>query len=67
MLLNSYFGSVDSTIIEPTRRMKELFLLCDAMWCLVQSRISDIGFDFLGYAEQLFTRLTRGLAEERTS
>jgi thiamine kinase-like enzyme len=66
MLLSSYFGSVDSTIIERTRHMKELFLLRDATWCLVQSCISDIGFDFLGYAEQLFRRLTRYLEEEQT-
>ena len=66
MLLSAYFGSVDSTIIERTRRMKCLFLLRDATWCLTQSCICDIGFDFGGYAEQLFRRLTRYLDEEQT-
>lgn len=63
MLLSAYFGSVDTSIIERTRRMKELFLLRDATWGLVQSCISGTGFDFVGYAEQLFQRLTRYLEQ----
>jgi thiamine kinase-like enzyme len=64
MLLRAYFGSVDSTLIERTRRMKELFLLRDATWSLIQSSISDSDFDFLGYADHLFRRLTRCLDKE---
>jgi thiamine kinase-like enzyme len=58
MLLNAYFGSVDSTIIERTRRLKFLFLLRDATWSLIQSSISEIEFDFLRYAEQLSRRMS---------
>ena len=65
-LLESYFG-------EPAtgRRTAALQLFRfmsdfrEAMWGVVQSSVSDLDFDFDGYASKHFTRLTETRADER--
>ena len=56
-LLDCYFGRVNSQSIAHMNIMKIMSDFREAMWGLVQVRISDLDFDFLGYANQHFIRL----------
>ena len=56
-LLDCYFGRVSSQSIAHLNIMKIMSDFREAMWGLVQVRISDLDFDFLGYANQHFLRL----------
>jgi thiamine kinase-like enzyme len=56
-LLDCYFGSVTSQTIAHMNIMKIMSDFREAMWGLIQVRISDLDFDFLGYANQHFHRL----------
>jgi thiamine kinase-like enzyme len=56
-LLDCYFGRVSSQSIAHMNIMKIMSDFREAMWGLVQVRISDLDFDFLGYANQHFLRL----------
>ena len=56
-LLDCYFGRVSSQAIAHMNIMKIMSDFREAMWGLVQVRISDLDFDFLGYANQHFLRL----------
>jgi thiamine kinase-like enzyme len=57
LLLDCYFGRVSSQSIAHMNIMKIMSDFREAMWGLVQVRISDLNFDFLGYANQHFLRL----------
>ena len=56
-LLDCYFGRVTSQSIAHMNIMKIMSDFREAMWGLVQVRISDLDFDFLGYANRHFLRL----------
>ena len=56
-LLDCYFGTVTSQAMAHMNIMKIMSDFREAMWGLVQVRISDLDFDFLGYANQHFHRL----------
>jgi len=56
-LLDCYFGSVSSQAIAHMKIMKIMSDFREAMWGLVQVRISDLDFDFLDYANKHFYRL----------
>lgn len=57
LLLDCYFGNVSWQSIAHLNIMKIMSDFREAMWGLVQVRISDLDFDFLGYANQHFYRL----------
>jgi thiamine kinase-like enzyme len=56
-LLDCYFGRVTSQSIAHMNIMKIMSDFREAMWGLVQVRISDLDFDFLAYANKHFYRL----------
>lgn len=56
-LLDCYFGNITSQSVAHMNIMKIMSDFREAMWGLVQVRISDLDFDFLGYANQHFHRL----------
>jgi thiamine kinase-like enzyme len=56
-LLDCYFGRVTSQSVAHMHLMKIMSDFREAMWGLVQVRISKLEFDFLGYANQHFHRL----------
>ncbi len=56
-LLDCYFGSVNSQALAHLNIMKIMSDFREAMWGLVQVGISDLDFDFLGYANKHFYRL----------
>lgn len=57
LLLDCYFGNVNSQTVAHLNVMKMMSDFREAMWGLVQVRISQLDFDFLGYANQHFHRL----------
>jgi thiamine kinase-like enzyme len=59
--LECYFGNLRPEYQEHLTRMKRIWLLREAVWGLLQSKISDIDFDFQGYAAARFVRLAHHL------
>lgn len=57
-LLNCYFGEVTPQHWAHFNIMKIMSDFREAMWGLVQVGISDLAFDFRGYAQKHFDRLT---------
>jgi thiamine kinase-like enzyme len=56
-LLDCYFGNVSSQALAHLNIMKIMSDFREAMWGLVQVRISELDFDFLEYANKHFYRL----------
>jgi thiamine kinase-like enzyme len=62
-LLEAYFGAVrpaDRRVLELMRFMSDFR---EAMWGVVQDAVSELDFDFAGYADEHFARLERTAAE----
>jgi thiamine kinase-like enzyme len=59
--LECYFGTIHPDYGEHLGRMKCIWLLREAVWGLLQAQISDIAFDFQGYAAARFARLAHYL------
>jgi thiamine kinase-like enzyme len=57
LLLDCYFGNVSSQAVAHLNIMKMMSDFREAMWGLVQVRISNLDFDFLEYANKHFYRL----------
>jgi thiamine kinase-like enzyme len=65
-LLAAYFGEPAT----PRRRAALKLFRCmsdfrEAMWGLVQTNVSELDFDFRGYADKHFRRLAGAIADER--
>jgi thiamine kinase-like enzyme len=58
------YGAVDDDAHVLMRFMSDLR---EAMWGVVQEAVSELDFDFAGYAEEHFARLERTAAEKRFS
>lgn len=56
-LLSAYFGSARSEDLASVRLMRFMSDFREAMWGVLQSGISDLDFDFRGYAAKHFARL----------
>jgi len=56
-LLRAYFGEVQEADLASVRMMRFMSDFREAMWGVLQSGISDLGFDFAGYAAKHFARL----------
>jgi thiamine kinase-like enzyme len=62
-LLGAYFGLVRDTDLASLRLMRFMSDFREAMWGVLQSGISDLDFDFRGYAGKHFTRMLSTAAE----
>jgi thiamine kinase-like enzyme len=62
-LLHAYFGGVTPEHQRALTLMRFMSDFREAMWGVVQQALSDLDFDFGGYAEQHFERLERTAAE----
>ncbi|MDX6398540.1 MAG: hypothetical protein QOJ43_1948, partial [Gaiellaceae bacterium] len=62
-LLRAYFGDVTATHERSLTLMRFMSDFREAMWGVVQQALSDLDFDFRGYADQHFERLERTAAE----
>ena len=56
-LLECYFGEVNDKRIAHLKIMKVMSDLREAMWALVQIGISELDFDYRGYADRFFVRV----------
>ena len=56
-LLAAYFGDAPAYRLRDIRMMKVMSDLREAMWGVLQSGISELDFDFTGYATKHFERL----------
>jgi thiamine kinase len=59
--LECYFGTIRPEYRDHLACMKRIWLLREAVWGLLQAQISDIAFDFQGYAAARFARLAHHL------
>jgi thiamine kinase-like enzyme len=64
-LLEAYFGEVRAGDAVHLRLMRFMSDFREAMWGVLQQGISELDFDFIGYAERHFERLQRTAASER--
>ncbi len=70
-LLSAYFGSQSADSEEAARRLAALRLMSymsdfrEAMWGVVQGAVSELEFDFRGYADKHFERLRATAADPR--
>jgi thiamine kinase-like enzyme len=62
-LLAAYFGEVRSADFASLRLMRFMSDFREAMWGVLQGGISDLDFDFAGYASKHFTRMAATAAE----
>jgi thiamine kinase-like enzyme len=61
LLLDCYFGEVTTRHVAHLNIMKIMSDFREAMWGQVQIGISDLDFDFRGYADKHFDRLTKNI------
>jgi thiamine kinase-like enzyme len=64
-LLECYFGEVNDKRIAHLKIMKVMSDLREAMWALVQIGISELDFDYRGYAERFFARVYENINDPR--
>jgi len=56
-LLDAYFGAAREADLASLRLMRFMSDFREAMWGVLQSGISDLDFDFVGYAQNHFARM----------
>jgi thiamine kinase-like enzyme len=64
-LLECYFGAVSEARFARLKQMKFMSDFREAMWGVVQSKLSKLDFDFQGYARQHFERMAKALSDPR--
>jgi thiamine kinase-like enzyme len=62
-LLGSYWGETRSGDVAALELMRFMSDFREAMWGVVQASVSELDFDFVGYAREHFERLERTAAE----
>jgi thiamine kinase-like enzyme len=63
-LLTAYFGAEREADLAALRLMRFMSDFREAMWGVLQSGISELDFDFKGYASKHFDRLERTAADQ---
>ena len=64
-LLGTYFGEVSTVGFARLKLMRIIAELREAMWCMVEVNVSEIEFDFTGYAMIHFDRYRQALGDAR--
>lgn len=64
-LLTAYFENPQPHHLARLRLMQAMSDFREAMWGVLQQGISDLDFDFRGYADQFFAKLTARLQDAR--
>jgi len=64
-LLECYFGETTDKQIAHLKIMKVMSDLREAMWALVQIGISELDFDYRGYANKFFARVYENINDPR--
>jgi hypothetical protein len=63
--VTAYADAVDDTNLAALALMRFMSDFREAMWGVVQQALSELDFDFAGYAEEHFARLERTAEDER--
>jgi thiamine kinase-like enzyme len=63
LLLAAYFGAARPADLAALRLMRFMSDFREAMWGVVQGAISELDFDFAGYAKEHFDRMFRAAAD----
>jgi thiamine kinase-like enzyme len=63
LLLAAYFGAARPADLAALRLMRFMSDFREAMWGVVQSGISELDFDFTGYAAEHFDRMSRAATD----
>ena len=58
-LLSAYFGREDAAVAREVRILKAVSLLRETLWAVIQTIASDIDFDYVTYAAELFEAYSR--------
>jgi thiamine kinase-like enzyme len=66
-LVAAYFGAERKSDLASVRLMRFMSDFREAMWGVLQSGISELDFDFGGYAAKHFERMERTSADRRFS
>ena len=61
--LEAYFGRRHDADVPALRLMRFMSDFREAMWGVVQQGVSELDFDFVGYADEHFARLERTAAD----
>jgi thiamine kinase-like enzyme len=61
----AYAGAASATLLARLRLMRLMSDFREAMWGLTQAAVSELDFDFAGYATRHFDRLLAGAADPR--
>ena len=64
-LLECYFGKGTEKQVAHLKIMKVMSDLREAMWALVQIGISQLDFDYRGYANRFFARVFENIKDPR--
>ena len=59
LLLSAYFGREDAAVAREVRILKAVSLLRETLWAVIQTIASDIDFDYVTYAAELFEAYRR--------
>jgi thiamine kinase-like enzyme len=59
LLLSAYFGREDAAVAREVRILKAVSLLRETLWAVIQTIASDIDFDYVTYAAELFEAYSR--------
>ena len=59
LLLSAYFGREDAAVAREVRILKAVSLLRETLWAVIQTVASDIDFDYVSYAAELFEAYSR--------
>ena len=59
LLLSAYFGREDAAVAREVRILKTVSLLRETLWAVIQTIASDIDFDYVTYAAELFEAYSR--------
>jgi thiamine kinase-like enzyme len=63
ILLEAYYGAARAARMARLRLMKAMSDFREAMWGIVQIGISQLDFDFRGYADKHFRRMTQRMSD----
>ena len=59
LLVAAYFGREDAAVAREVRILKAVSLLRETLWAVIQTIASDIDFDYVTYAAELFEAYSR--------
>ena len=57
--VSAYFGDTNEEALQDLRILKIASLLREALWSSVQTKLSDLDFDYVAYADEYYGRFRK--------